>query len=250
MSDPIYAIGDVHGRLDELQRVLSLIEADGGPDARVVLVGDYVDRGPESCGVIQFLVEAQEQGRNWVMLKGNHDRYLSRFLDDMTVYDPATSVGLTWFNPRLGGDKTMASYGVDASETSQLEPVLAAARAAVPQTHRDFLARLPLMHVTDDLVFVHAGIRPRVALDAQVEEDLIWIRKDFIDDKTDHGRLVVHGHTSIEWPEHAGNRVNLDGGAGYFRPLHAAVFEGRQGWLLSEKGRQEIPQARKRGLFG
>ncbi|GFE49415.1 serine/threonine protein phosphatase [Roseobacter cerasinus] len=243
MSDPIYAIGDVHGQLDELHRVLSLIEADGGPDAQVVLLGDYVDRGPDSCGVIQFLVDAQQQGRNWITLKGNHDRYLSRFLDDMTVYDSATSFELHWFNPRLGGDKTMASYGVTADETDPLEPVLDAARAVVPQAHRDFLNQLPLMHVMDALVFVHAGIRPGVALEDQVEEDLIWIRQGFIDDQTDHGRLVVHGHTALEWPEHAGNRVNLDGGAGYFRPLHAAVFEGQDAWLLSETGRQPMPRA-------
>ncbi|MCV3269950.1 metallophosphoesterase family protein [Roseobacter sinensis] len=253
MSDPIYAIGDVHGRLDELQRVLALIETDGGPDAQVVLLGDYIDRGPDSRGVVQFLVDAQRAGRNWITLKGNHDRYLTRFLDDMAVSDPAVPAGLTWFNPRLGGDKTMASYGVDASETSPLEPVLDAARNAVPQAHRDFLADLPVIHVTDDLVFAHAGIRPGVPLDQQVEDDLIWIRRDFIDDRTDHGRLVVHGHTSVDWPEHAGNRVNLDGGAGFFRPLHAAVFEGRQGWLLSERGRQEIPKvptARRRWPFG
>ncbi|WP_299672617.1 metallophosphoesterase family protein [uncultured Roseobacter sp.] len=244
MTDPIYAIGDVHGQLDELQRVLALIETDGGPDAQVVLLGDYVDRGPDSRGVVQFLLDAQMQGRNWITLKGNHDRYLSRFLNDMTVYDSATSHELHWFNPRLGGDKTMASYGVTADETDLLQPVLAAARTAVPQAHRAFLADLPLMHVTDDLLFVHAGLRPGVPLEEQVEDDLIWIRKGFIDDQTDHGRLVVHGHTSLDWPEHAGNRVNLDGGAGYFRPLHAAVFEGRHGWLLSEQGRQPIPPAR------
>ena len=86
----------------------------------------------------------------------------------------------------------MASYGVTADETDLLEPVLAAARKAVPQTHRDFLSHLPLMHVTDDLVFVHAGIRPGVALEKQVEEDLIWIRQGFIDDQTDHGHQTAH----------------------------------------------------------
>ncbi len=250
MSNPIYAVGDVHGQLEELQRVLSLIEADGGPDATVVLLGDYVDRGPDSRGVLDFLLDAQKAGRNWITLKGNHDRYLSRFLDDMIVFDPATPPGLSWLNPRLGGDKTLASYGVAASETDLLDSVFEAARGAVPEAHRRFLSALPLMHVTDDLIFVHAGLRPGVPLDAQIEDDLIWIRKDFIDDRTDHGRLVIHGHTALEWPEHAGNRVNLDGGAGYYRPLHAAVFEGRAGWLLSDEGRTEIPRVRKRWLFG
>ena len=237
MTNPIYAIGDVHGQLEELQRVLSLIEAYGGPDARGVLVGDYVDRGPDSRGVLQFLIDAQAQGRNWVTLKGNHDRYLSRFLDYMLVHDPATRADLLWFNPRLGGDKTMATYGEDAEEGAPDDVLPRAALAAIPQAHREYLANLPLMHQTDELLFVHAGIRPRVALEKQIEDDLVWIRAPFLDYRKSHGPLVVHGHTSIEHPEHAGNRVNLDGGAGYFRPLHAAVFEGRTCWLLSENGR-------------
>lgn len=237
MTDPVYAIGDVHGQLDDLQRVIALIEADGGKDARIVLVGDYVDRGPDSRGVLQYLIDAQAEGRNWTTIKGNHDRYLSRFLDYRIVHDPATRPDLLWFDPRLGGDKTMASYGVDVGESAPLQIVQDAALQAVPQAHRAFLAGLPLMHEIGDLLFVHAGIRPRVALDKQIEDDLIWIRAPFLEYRKSHGPLVVHGHTALEHPEHAGNRVNLDGGAGYFRPLHAAVFEGRECWLLSDTGR-------------
>ncbi|MDW4498162.1 metallophosphoesterase family protein [Sulfitobacter sp. D35] len=241
MSEPIYAIGDIHGRLDELHRVMELIEADGGPDARVVLLGDYVDRGPESAGVIDFLAEARRTGRNWVTLMGNHDRYLRNFIDARTVHDPSTRPGLYWFDPRLGGDKTMASYGVEAHERSDLAEVHAAAVEAVPDAHREFLASLPTMHVTDDLICVHAGIRPGVPLEEQDEEDLVWIRQGFLEDRTDHGRMVVHGHTALDWPTRYVNRVNLDGGAGYFRNLHAAVFEGRDAWLLSDEGRQALP---------
>lgn len=237
MNQPIYAIGDVHGQLGELHRILDLIEADGGPDARIVFVGDYVDRGPDSRGVLQCLIDAQAAGRNWVTIKGNHDRYLSRFLDDKTVYDPATRADLFWFNPRLGGDKTLASYGVVAEEDGPIDAIHAEALDAVPQDHREFLANLPLMHTEGDLMFVHAGIRPELPLDKQVEDDLIWIRQPFLEYTKSFGPLVVHGHTALEFPEHAGNRVNLDGGAGYFRPLHAAVFEGRDCWLLSNAGR-------------
>lgn len=237
MTDPIYAIGDVHGQLEDLQRVMSLIEADGGARAKIVLVGDYVDRGPDSRGVLQYLIDAKTAGRNWAMITGNHDRYLSRFLDFRMVHDPATRPDLLWFNPRLGGDKTMASYGVEAEEGAPLDVIQQAAREAVPQAHRDFLAGLPLMHSTGELLFVHAGIRPRVPLDQQVEDDLLWIRAPFLDYRKSHGPLVVHGHTALEHPEHAGNRVNLDGGAGYFRPLHAVVFEGRDCWILSDSGR-------------
>ncbi|WP_299401318.1 metallophosphoesterase family protein [uncultured Roseobacter sp.] len=237
MTHPIYAIGDIHGQLEELHRVLNLIEADGGPDAQVVFVGDYVDRGPDSKGVLQFLIDAQTAGRDWTMIKGNHDRYLSRFLDYMIVHDPATRPDLLWFNPRLGGDKTMASYGVAAEDGAPVDVIQAAAVEAVPQVHRDFLQNLPLMHQVGELLFVHAGIRPKVPLDKQIEDDLVWIRQTFLEYRKSHGPLVVHGHTALEHPEHAGNRVNLDGGAGYFRPLHAAVFEGRDCWLLSDAGR-------------
>lgn len=237
MPDPIYAIGDVHGQLDDLHRVLGLIEADGGPNANIVFVGDYVDRGPDSKGVVDLLLAAQKAGRNWTMIKGNHDRYFTRFMSDETLYDPATRPGLLWFDARLGGDKTLLSYGVQASLEARSGPIHTAALDAVPAAHIAFLKELPLMHVTEDLVFVHAGLRPGVPLEKQIESDLIWIRDPWLRDTRDHGRLVVHGHTALEHPEHYGNRVNLDGGAGYFRPLHAAVFEGRKSWLLTDQGR-------------
>lgn len=237
MPDPIYAIGDIHGQLEELERVLDLVRADGGEDAQIVFLGDYVDRGPDSKGVVQKLIDGHAAGRPWVTIKGNHDRYLTRFLDEMSVYDPNTRTGLVWFNPRLGGDKTLLSYGIQAEEGAPLEPILDEARDIVPQAHRDFLNARPLTHATDDLLFVHAGIRPGVALEHQIEDDLIWIRAGFLDHEASFGPLVVHGHTALDHPEHAGNRVNLDGGAGYFRPLHAAVFEGRDCWLLTDKGR-------------
>lgn len=237
MSDPLYAIGDIHGQLNELMRVLDLIEKDGGPNANVVFVGDYVDRGPDSKGVVQTLMDGVNAGKNWRLIKGNHDRYLCRFLDNQIVHDPATRADLFWFDPRLGGDKTLLSYGVVADDLRPLTEIHAAAVDAVPQAHRDFMAALPLMVTSDDLLFVHAGIRPGVALSDQVEDDLIWIRQPFLEYDQSFGPLVVHGHTALDHPEHVGNRVNLDGGAGYFRPLHAAVFHDRDCWLLSENGR-------------
>lgn len=243
MTKPIYAIGDIHGQLEELARVLSLIEADGGPDAQIVFVGDYVDRGPDSRGVIQTLIDGQRAGKPWTAIKGNHDRYFTRFLEDQTVFDPATRSGLYWLNSRLGGDTTLASYGVTAEDGQPLEPIHAAAVNAVPDEHLRFMQDLPLMHQAGDLVFVHAGIRPGVALEHQLENDLIWIRDGFLDDPRDHGPLVVHGHTALDYPQHHGNRVNLDSGAGYGRPLCAAVFEGRTGWVLTGNGRVPIPKA-------
>lgn len=240
MSDPIYAIGDIHGQIHELHRVLGLIENDGGPDARIVFLGDYVDRGPDSRAVVQLLIDGLEAGRNWICVKGNHDRYLTRFLQDRAVTDPNTRAGLTWFNPILGGDKTLLSYGVDAQENTALEPIYEAASAQIPDAHVEFLADLPLYHETEDKIFVHAGIRPGVPMPEQAEDDLVWIRAPFLNFQGSFGKLVIHGHTALDHPEHAGNRVNLDGGAGYFRPLNAAVFEGTACWLLSEGGRSPL----------
>lgn len=237
MPKPIYAVGDIHGQIDMLHNALHLIEADGGADAEIVFLGDYIDRGPDSRAVVQLLLDGKTAGRNWTMLKGNHDRYLSRFLDDATVYDSGTRTGLFWFNSRLGGDTTMASYGVEAEDGAPIAPIHQAALANVPDDHRRFMADLSLYHTTDNLLFVHAGIRPKVPLAEQTENDLIWIRDGFLDNKTRHPWLVVHGHTALDAPYHFGNRIDLDGGAGYGRPLYPAVFEGRDCWLLTPSGR-------------
>jgi serine/threonine protein phosphatase 1 len=237
MNTPIYAIGDIHGQLDDLHRVLGLIEADGGTDAKVVFLGDYVDRGPNSKGVVDLLMNGISQGRNWTAIRGNHDRYFTRFLDDKIIHDAATRPDLFWLNPRLGGDKTLLSYGLVGQDSDPVGPLHDAALDAVPQSHRDFLKSLPNIHITPDHIFVHAGLRKGIALENQIEDDLIWIRTDWLNTPHDYGRIVVHGHTSVDYPEHHGYRVNLDAGAGYFRPLHAAVFEGRDAFVLSDQGR-------------
>lgn len=250
---PIYAIGDIHGQSDMLDAALSLIANDGGPDAQVVFLGDYTDRGPDSRGVIERLIAGRDAGRDWVILRGNHDRLFTRFVRHGIAHDDRVRSGIHWINPRLGGDTTLASYGVTGDPVfhhpkgglERLEqfarldqPALVQqAQAAVPASHLDFLDALPLYHQTDDLLFVHAGLRPGVALTDQTEDDMIWIRDGFVDSRHDFGRLVVHGHTALDIPQHFGNRVDLDGGAGYGRPLLPAVFEGRDCWLLTARGR-------------
>lgn len=236
MPERIYAIGDVHGQLAMLEEALRRIEADGGTEAKVVLLGDYIDRGPESRAVLEALMEAQARGRPWVMLKGNHDAYLPQFIRDGEAFGSRTRPGLSWFDPILGGDKTMASYGVETGDRA-IPDILAEARGKVPEAHCDFIDSLPLLHETEDLLFVHAGLRPGIAPADQDPLDLLWIREPFLSDKSDHGKLVVHGHTAVDRPEHCGNRINLDGGAGWNRPLLPAVFEGRDVWLLTETGR-------------
>lgn len=240
-----YAIGDIHGHLDLLKRAHDLIEADrarhGLGAAPVVHVGDLVDRGPDSAGVIAFLAQGRAQGRDWVVLKGNHDRMFALFLDDPGAQDAGLRAIYSWLHPRIGGAATLASYGVHAPGDRPVAGVHADALAAVPPAHRAFLAGLPLHHRVGELLFVHAGIRPGVALDAQAETDLVWIREPFLTHRAPHPWLVVHGHTAVPAPEHHGNRVNTDSGAAYAGPLSALAFEGRDAFLLTPSGRRPIP---------
>ncbi|MGJ8587344.1 MAG: metallophosphoesterase family protein [Yoonia sp.] len=256
--NPIYAIGDIHGQKVMLDHALALIAADGGDDAQIVFLGDYTDRGPDSRAVIDTLIAGRNAGRNWVFLKGNHDRFFTRYVRQGVQHDPRVKSGINWLNPRLGGAATLASYGVEAEmqfttdRKTGLEVLKSCkgpngpmdatglhkkAQRAVPATHVDFLESLPLWHETDDLLFVHAGIRPGLPINAQDPEDLLWIREPFLESTEDFGKLVVHGHTALDYPQHFGNRVDLDGGAGYHRPLFPAVFEGRDCWILTGHGR-------------
>ncbi len=256
--DPIYAIGDIHGQKEMLDNALALIAADGGADAQIIFLGDYVDRGPDSRGVIDTLMEGQAADKPWTCLLGNHDRFFARFIREGRQHDPRVKSGLNWLNPRLGGAQTLASYGVTGemhfaeqkfgeieelqhfeSDAGRVPPaaLITAAQAAIPEDHIAFIEGLPLWHETENLLCVHAGLRPHISLEHQDPEDLIWIRDGFLETNHNFGQLVVHGHTALDHPEHFGNRVDLDGGAGYGRPLVPAVFEGRKCWTLTDGGR-------------
>lgn len=240
----IYAIGDIHGHLDLLRAAHDMIADDlarhgAGP---VIHLGDLVDRGPDSRGVIDHLMQGIAQGQDWVVLKGNHDRMFWRFLRDPMEPEPGLRADLGWLHPKLGGPDTLLSYGVEKSADRPVARVHADARAAVPQVHLDFLVSRPALHLAGDCAFVHAGIRPGIALEAQTETDLIWIREPFLSEATSHGPLIVHGHTAIDYATHYGNRVNLDSGAAYGGPLSAVVIEGREAALLTPSGRQRLPR--------
>ena len=238
----LYAIGDIHGQLDELENALSLIKDDGGANATIVFLGDYTDRGPNSCGVIERLIEGKQSSKSWYFLKGNHDRMFSWYLKLNPIHDPHLFHGLHWLHPRMGGENTLLSYGVTVDQERRSGEIHSEARQKIPKTHVNFLNSLDLMYRTSDLAFVHAGIRPGVKLDEQKENDLLWIREGFIDDKTDHGPLIVHGHMALDKPTHFGNRIDLDGGAAYGRVLTPVVFEGRNCWTLTSEGRQSLEQ--------
>ena len=239
----LYAIGDIHGKLAGLTQAIEWIEKDGGPEAPIVFLGDYIDRGPDSRGVLDFLIQGRDAGRNWTFLKGNHDRMFEWFLQTPSRADPHLFTDLSWLHERLGGQDTLRSYGLDFSARRRLSAVHDEALRAVPKAHLDFLEGCPLTFETEDLFFCHAGIRPGVALCDQNEEDLLWIREKFLDFDGRHPKIIVHGHSPIEQACHYGNRVNLDSGAGYGQPLTAAVFEELRCSILTAQGRRKISMA-------
>lgn len=225
-----YAVGDVHGCLDLLDKLLAQIAADHAarPPARglLVLLGDLVDRGPNSAGVVERVRTLTLAGFRVVALTGNHEEVLLRILhgegDQVTGW-------LTY-----GGTETLQSYGLDPQEIAKLAPAEAQARiaAAVPSADSTFLASLGDSFRFGDYLFVHAGIRPGIPLAQQSLTDLRWIREPFLSDLRDHGMTVVHGHTISERAERVGSRIGIDTGAYASGRLTALGIEGQERWLL------------------
>jgi serine/threonine protein phosphatase 1 len=201
-----YAIGDIHGSLAKLRTLIARCHADAnGRPTMFVFLGDYIDRGSNSSGVVRTLMQLQSELRERVVtLKGNHEAFVLDVIDGATQPD-------FWLTQ--GGRETLRSYGVgDASD--------------LPEDHLKWLRSLRLSYDDGRRFFVHAGVDPQKPLDAQSEHDLIWIREPFLSDTRDHGRLIVHGHTPLERgrPDLRANRLNLDTGAVFGGPLTAAVF--------------------------
>ena len=217
----LYAIGDVHGRLDLLERAIQAIDrdvAERGGTALTVTLGDYIDRGPQSRGVIERL-SVNPFPTPYVALKGNHETLLEAFLAD-------PSVGAHW--RRLGGLETIASFGVPVQQLMlgrNYEDAAAQLRQALTQQHRDFLASLKTSVVVGRYFLCHAGVRPGVPLDRQREDDLLWIRDEFLNSTEDFGKIVVHGHTPVAEPEVLPNRINIDTGAFMTGRLTCVVLE-------------------------
>lgn len=240
--EPVYAIGDIHGRMDALTDTHRLITADGGTDAHIVHLGDLIDRGPDSPAVIDHLMKGQAQGRRWQVVKGNHDNKLPRFLEDPGWIDPGPSTENTWTgDERNGAAATLASYGIADANDRPLEDIHAEALKKIPAEHAMWLDGLaPYILHPGGLLSVHAGIRPGIDLSAQSKVDLMWIRKPFLESTADHGALVIHGHTAIKRATHYGNRLNIDTGAGYGRPASAVRLDADGVWLLTEDGTQPL----------
>lgn len=240
----IYAIGDIHGHLDKLERAHALIDADKSAHdanaATVVHVGDLVDRGPDSCGVLDFLLDGIRRREEWVLLKGNHDQLFLDVLNGGDGTHKRLGMGGTWSDEAIGGRATMRSYGIEKRRFERRNTWLDRLRASVPEKHKKLLSNLRPFHREEGMIFVHAGIRPGFALEMQDEEDLMWIRDEFLWHTGFHEALVVHGHTPVDQPTHYGNRVNIDTGAGWGYPLVPVVFDGDECFSLTEEGREPI----------
>lgn len=229
-GERLYAIGDVHGCGDELERLLAMIEADDAARApsrtSLVFLGDLIDRGPSSAAVVARLLALSQERPQTRFLKGNHEEVFLRAIDG--------DVEALRLFCRVGGRETLMSYGLsrddydrlDFAELSDLLPTL------IPAAHRDFLDGFEDLVVSGDYAFVHAGIRPEVALEDQLPADLRWIRGSFLDYRRPHPKMIVHGHTITEDVDRQSNRIGIDTGAYSSGRLTALGIEGRESWVL------------------
>lgn len=228
-GERIYAVGDVHGRADLLAALRDAIEADdaarGPARTTVILLGDLIDRGPDSAGVIA-LARAWQAARTVRCLTGNHEEMFLQSLGDVEV--------LRHFL-RYGGKETVLSYPVDPREytRAELAETQALMHAAIPAADIAFIRAFEDRIAIGDYLFVHAGIRPDVPLDEQAVSDLRWIRQPFIDHPAEFGAVVVHGHTIFDVPDIRHNRIGIDTGAYASGRLTALGLEGQARWLIA-----------------
>ncbi len=237
-----YAVGDIHGRLDLLTMLLDLVERDNAARAPaetyLVFLGDLIDRGAASKGVLDLLSTANFPWAKPMFLMGNHEEaFLEVLAGDLSYLD-------NWL--RFGGFECAQSYGLSAAELAGGNPALLyrALRERVPQEHIDFIDSFYDSFALGRYVFVHAGIRPGIAIEDQDPHDLRWIRHDFLDDQSDHGVIVVHGHTVVETAAAHVNRVAIDTGAYRTGRLTAVRLEADdREFIVAEESTTEYPAA-------
>jgi serine/threonine protein phosphatase 1 len=228
-----YVIGDVHGRLDLLEDLLAKIHAElqhqPARKTLLVFVGDLIDRGPSSAQVLERLRTYRRPGIQPVFILGNHEEVLLRILGG----DSSLLGKWRWF----GGSECLKSYGVNSAQLARVsdEEALALVRRAIPRQHVEFLESFVDSCRFGDYLFVHAGVRPGISLEQQSQADMRWIRDAFLSDDTDHGVVVVHGHTIAEQVEQRPNRIGIDTGAYRTGVLTALGIEGTDRWLLDTR---------------
>lgn len=230
----VYAIGDVHGRADLLDRLIGDIEADdlarGEARTTIVMLGDLVDRGPASRGVIERLLTYRHARIDLAVIAGNHEEALIRILDgDTAIVDD-------WL--RFGGRQFLQSYGIELEPGRAVNPreCIERLQAAMPAEHRAFVEGFVDTIVSGDYLFVHAGIRPGVPLERQRTQDLRWIRKPFLEHPGRHSHFVVHGHTISADVDEGAGRIGIDTGAYVSGTLTALGLEDTDRWVLQARG--------------
>jgi serine/threonine protein phosphatase 1 len=227
----VYAVGDIHGRRDLLDRLLELIDEDdaarGPADTEIIFLGDLVDRGPDSRGVVDRLLHLAQAGGKVRFLMGNHE--------DVFVRAARGDLRALRFLTRIGGRETLLSYGISAEEYRSVDfDELAHLLARnVPAEHVDFLSGFESWIEIGDYLFVHAGVRPGIAIEAQSRGDLCWIREEFLDHRDSFGKMVVHGHSITDDVDLRPNRIGIDTGAYASGHLTAIGLEGGERWFLS-----------------
>lgn len=238
----LYAIGDIHGhrRLfdDMLARIREDLATRPHPAPRVICLGDYCDRGPDTRGVYESLMALEASDMPSTFLFGNHDSYIPAYLRDPEWYDRTYH----WLHPAMGGAETLASYGVPGASDQDPIATRDAFAAAFPAAHMAFLNRSVLWQRIGGYVFAHAGIRPGIPMEQQDRDDLIWIREGFLNSNANFGFKVVHGHTIVPQVEHHPNRIAVDTGAFRTGILSCLVLEGADVSLLEPTGPRPWPE--------
>lgn len=230
-GDRIYAIGDVHGRYDLLCRIFEKIEAHSATlppnrNTNIILLGDLIDRGPQSAQVLEFLFNLQKRNKNFTVLLGNHEELMIRAISG----EPGML--RAWI--KLGGGPTLRSFGIEPPEGEYDLPAFTKQVAkAIPPEYVSWLKSLPLSARSGDYFFCHAGVRPRLSLARQSRNDLLWIREEFLESEVDHGAVIVHGHSVATDVQLRNNRIGIDTGAYRTDVLTALFLEGEQCEILS-----------------
>ena len=230
----MYAIGDIHGRLDLFRALADAIEQNdkdrGQAETQIIVLGDLIDRGPDSAGVLEAVRSWQAQ-RTVHVLAGNHEEMFLQSIDDIETFRHFL---------RFGGDETVLSYPVDklAFEQADLEEAHEMMRTAIPEADVEFIRGFEHYREIGDYLFVHAGIRPGEPVMEQRIEDLHWIRGPFLEHLDDFGHIVVHGHSIREKPEIRRNRIGIDTGAFMSGRLTALGLEGPERWLIVTEQRE------------
>jgi serine/threonine protein phosphatase 1 len=227
----LYAVGDIHGRNDLLEKMLRLIAADQlgwRGESRIIFLGDYVDRGPHTREVLDILCKGVYENLKFEALRGNHEDIVLRFFKDH-------SVAPGWFH--YGGLQTLRSYGIDIPNATQdFDDIFRLRQTldrAMPQTHKDFLAALPYTVRYGDYVFAHAGVHPNRPLGCQDPHHYMWMREPFLSCDQPLGFVVVHGHSIRMKPEIRINRIGIDTGAYVTGHLTCVVLQGEERRFIS-----------------